>query len=70
MKTIFKATVEIFVEVEDVGEACDAVAESLRDHLPGFSEHPTCWVDWQHLNSAEPVLATHQEIASLEAHED
>lgn len=66
---IYKATVEIYVEVEDEVEVSDAIAESLRPHLPRYAENPedTCWVDWRYSPSHSwPELATEQEIAELE----
>jgi hypothetical protein len=66
---IFKAIVEIYVDVGCEAEACDAIAESLRDHLPGHAEFETAWVDWQYAPAhMTPVPATPGEIESLEIH--
>jgi hypothetical protein len=63
---MFKATIEIFMDVENEGEACDAIAETLRPLLQEFSGPNSCFVDWQFLDRKVPVEATAAEVESLE----
>lgn len=68
---IWKATVEIFVQANSISEVYDVIAESLRDHLPGYGNQ-TCWLDWHYPNGGtdlpDVVPATPEEIAELEAY--
>lgn len=57
MKKLFLARVEILLSAECEGEACDAVSETLRDHLQSFGGDS--FIDWRHVDakSPEPVKA-------------
>jgi hypothetical protein len=45
-----KATIEILVDVDSEAEACDAIAETLRDQLREF--HPgSCVIDWRYASA-------------------
>lgn len=47
----YKATVEILLEVDSEGEACDAVAEAMRPLLREFTpadQPSSCWIDWRY----------------------
>jgi len=63
---IYKAQVCLFIEVENDAEACDAVAEMLRDHIRRFAPE-SCLVDWRYSTElSHPVEASKDEIADLE----
>lgn len=61
---LFKATVELFVDVEDHSQACDAVAEMLRPLIRAWNED-SCLIDWQYPPNT-PRLARPDEIEELE----
>jgi len=63
---IYKATVELFVDVDSEPEACDAISELLSCDLQVYIGPQSCFIDWRHVNCAPPVAATESEIASLE----
>jgi hypothetical protein len=50
----YKATIEVLIEVNDGGEACDAIAEGLRPLLKAYAECPsqTAWIDWRYAPEA------------------
>ena len=56
MKTTYRAIVEIYVEVENEAEACDAISEMLR---PMLQEHEpmSCFVDWNYATTPTPMIA-------------
>lgn len=63
---IYKATIDVFIDVEDEAGACDAVAETMRDHLQRYCED-SCIIDWSYNPGFPlPVEATEDEVAGLE----
>lgn len=44
---IFKATIDVYVDVDSEPEACDAIAETLSDHLRKYTPE-SCWIDWSY----------------------
>jgi hypothetical protein len=44
---IFKATIEVFVDVESDAEAADAISETMREHLRRYAPL-SCVVDWNY----------------------
>jgi len=66
MTAIFKATIDIYLEASAEGEACDAVAETLRPLLKRYTPD-SCILDWQYNPAhAYPDIATEAEINALE----
>lgn len=69
---IFKATINVFVDVDCEAEACDALSEGLRPLLRRYAEKPedTCFVDWAYTSDGQvysyPTPATQEEIDELE----
>ena len=65
---IYKARVTLYFEAESEADACDAVSETLRQHIRTLSEHPENeqLVDWHYSNNIDPKPATMLEIRSLE----
>lgn len=55
----YRATVELLLDVNSEAEACDAVAEILRENTRKFVA-TSCLVDWRHAS----------EIISLDFDED
>lgn len=51
---LFKATIEILLDVETEAEACDALSEGLRPLLRNFAKRPeqTAFIDWRYSDSA------------------
>lgn len=66
--TIFKATVELYLNVENEAEACDGVAEMLREHIRAFAGSQSCLIDWRYPREAMYSIAkaTPAEVAELE----
>jgi hypothetical protein len=63
---IFKATIEVFVDVESDAEAADAISETMREHLRRYAPL-SCVVDWNYAPSSFPLKpATAAEIDALE----
>lgn len=66
---VFKATIHLFVDVEDEPEACDCISEALRPLLRRF-EPESSVVDWSYAHGGKtytyPVPATQEEISNLE----
>lgn len=67
---IYKATIELYLAVDRQAEACDAVAETMRDHLRAWTPE-SCIVDWRYTPDGKggwsaPVIASADEIAQLE----
>jgi uncharacterized protein YqjF (DUF2071 family) len=62
---IFKSVIEIYTDVDDEGSACDALSETLREHLRRFTPESAI-VDWQYANDGHPEPATQAEIDALE----
>jgi hypothetical protein len=44
----YKATIELLLDVDGEGEACDAIAETLRPLLKEFAGPDSCFVDWKY----------------------
>lgn len=63
---IYKATIELYVEADSWPEACDAVAEGLRDNLRAFAGNYSSWIDWRYSGESLPEEATAAEIEALE----
>ncbi|RUX60131.1 hypothetical protein [Mesorhizobium sp. M7A.F.Ca.CA.002.12.1.1] len=57
-------TVEILLEADGEGEACDAIAETMRPLLKEFGGE--CFIDWGHLEPGSPRLATEEDVARFE----
>lgn len=67
---IYKATIDVFLDVESDAHACDGMAETMRDHLRRYAPE-SCIVDWGYNpNAPHPVPATEAEIAALEPIDD
>lgn len=51
---LYKATIEILLDVNNFSEACDALNESLRPMLKRFSDDAasTAFIDWRFSNNA------------------
>lgn len=65
--TIYKATVELYIDVENEAAACDAVSELLSCNLQAYVGAGSCFIDWRHIDpKASPCLATKEEIAAME----
>ena len=65
---MWKATVELYLDVQSEAEACDAVAEMLRPMLRHY-DPSSCLVDWNHARqygTPSPTPASDDEIAALE----
>lgn len=63
---LWKATVELYMDVKCYGEACDATGEILREHLRR-NVPDSCLIDWQYApDRSMPVEATAAEVAKLE----
>lgn len=43
----YKAVIEILIDVPSHAEACDAVAETMRDHMRKHTPS-SCFVDWRY----------------------
>ena len=63
---IYKATIDVFVDVEEESEAADAIAETLREILQR-NEPMSSLIDW-HYNKFHSHIApaTFKEIEELE----
>lgn len=52
------ATIQVLLDVETEGEACDALAEGLRPLLQTFRPpYPSAFVDWRYTEDGGPVPA-------------
>lgn len=52
---IFKATIDVFMEVDGDGEACDCLAETMREHLRRYAPESSV-IDWRyHERHPHPV---------------
>ena len=52
----YKATIEVLLDVEGFGEACDAISEALRPMLREFcDEGDTSWIDWRYAPDGDPA---------------
>lgn len=52
----YKATIEVLLDVDDVNEACDAMAECIRPLLKEFGAENSHWIDWRyHPSHSVPV---------------
>lgn len=49
---IFKATIEIILDVPGEGDACDAIAEAMRPLLREFAGAESCLIDWRYSEAA------------------
>jgi hypothetical protein len=45
---LFKASIEVLLDAEDEGQACDALAEAIRPILREYSTPESCWIDWRY----------------------
>lgn len=69
---IYKATIDIFVEVDSEPEACDGIAEALRDLLRRYQtddQPQSCIIDWHYHEGrvcTYPDEATAEELGRLE----
>jgi hypothetical protein len=56
----YMATIDVLVEVDGYGEACDALAEGMRPLLKEYAETPefTNFIDWRY-NAETPVPVPH-----------
>lgn len=65
---LWKATVELYLDVPSGADACDAVAEMLRENMRRYTESDdSCLIDWQYApDHSMPVEATAAEVAQLE----
>lgn len=52
MAQYYKATIEILVEVEGYGEACDCLSEALRPILKNFEPNSSV-IDWRYVVGPE-----------------
>jgi len=51
---LYKATIQILVDVNDEPEACDCIAETMRPLLREFSRDSAI-VDWRYDSDGEPI---------------
>lgn len=65
---VYIATIQVFVEVDSEAEACDGIAETMREHLQRYAPE-SCILDWQHLMGS-PALASEAEEAQIRAQMD
>lgn len=56
----YRAVIEVLIDVQDEGEACDAIAEAVRPMLKQYADDPsaTCWIDW-HYAPTHPLPTQH-----------
>lgn len=64
MAKIWKATVELYFDLEDEARVYDAISEMLRPFLQAYGGD--CLLDWCHAPVPSPILATPDEISGLE----
>lgn len=53
MKRAYLATIHVLIPAEDQGEACDAIAETMRPLSLLYGNGS--FIDWQHATEAGPV---------------
>lgn len=65
--TIFRATIELFVQADSEAEACDAIAETMRDHLRKYAPSSAI-LDWQYESDPYmPQEATNAQLMRIAA---
>lgn len=55
---LYKATIEVLVDVANEDEACDAISEAIRPMLRTF-EPSSSWIDWRYANGGLNVPYEH-----------
>lgn len=52
----FKATIEVLLKVDSDAEACDAIAEPIREMLNAFQKDgdESAWIDWKYAPNGHP----------------
>jgi hypothetical protein len=49
------AKIELLLDVEDEAQACDAIAETLREQLREYSTPESCFIDWRYAEEGLPT---------------
>ena len=64
---IYKATINLYLDVPSEGDACDAIAETMRPLLKRY-EPDSYFLDWRYNpGQSYPDIATESEIRALES---
>jgi len=50
----FKATIEVLMDVGCKAEACDCIAETMREHLRQYTPESSI-IDWRYADDGGPV---------------
>lgn len=50
----YKATIEILIWVDDEGEACDCISETMRPLLREFAGPESSVIDWRYAENGGP----------------
>lgn len=65
-RVLYRAVVELYFDVDNEGDACDATAEMLRPHIRALGADDSCLIDWRYSrreNYPETVSASDLEYS-------